>query len=161
MLTADQIDSVRKYRLGQAEERGIIDAARSWLTMPRDAYGTQRAEFIDEKGTVAAECRDGHVRVWFDPMAAAFNGTSTLGFGGPAITPEENLVLEVVQEITSRAEPFEYVLEGYVPGDWETAFFRHVSGLLLERRLKMRTGAIVAEQREQDERRKQARRWDV
>lgn len=168
MHTADQIDSVRKYRLGQAEERGIIDAARSWLTMPRDVYGTSRAEFIDDEGTIAAECRDGHVRVWFDPNAAAFNAVTPISAGSstflpsPATTPEANLVLEVVQEtVEIKDGMWKYVLEGYVPGEWEPALFRHVSGLLLDRRLQMRSDAIIAEQREQDERRKQARRWDV
>lgn len=156
MLYTDTLEQVRKYRLGQAEERGVLNAARTWFAMNLDVYADSRAVWITNPNAIAAECRDNTIRVWSDLDAHPQSGVSS---SGPMTTPESNLSLEVVRETV--ADGYEYVLDAYVPGDWEIPFFTHVSWLCLEQRLVERRRAIVLEGKARDALQKQLRRWDV
>lgn len=159
MLHTDELERVRKYRLGQAEERGVLNAARSWFSLNLEVYADSRATWIGEG--VAAECRDNTIRVWSDLDAADIPTVTRAVGSGPMTTPEQNLSLEVVREIHRVSEGYDYVLEGYVPGDWEIAFFTHVSSLCLEQRLEDRRRAIADEAKDREVLQRQLRRWDV
>lgn len=160
-MNSNDLAELRDRRLRQAEKRGIVRAA---CALHRAGVRHRGAEWVNESQTIAAEIRfdyGGRLRVWANLGPDNSNNVFGLSPGsvvsvGPSHTPVENIVLEIAFDAAGGADP---VLEGYAPGDWETAFLTWVSTEILEVRLRQRRDAITEEGKIAAELLREAARW--